>query len=60
MAVPKKKASKSKTKSRLSTWSSKVSISAEKALSTAKFVLAGKHTSFTIDPVFLEKFLKII
>lgn len=46
MAVPKKRASKSKKNSRLANWTNKANIQAKKALSMAKSILSGNSTSF--------------
>ena len=46
MAVPKKRTSKSKTKSRLAKWSGKATIQAKKALSMAKSLANLEATSF--------------
>jgi large subunit ribosomal protein L32 len=46
MAVPKKRTSKSKKNSRLSTWTKKANLQAQRALSLAKSILSGKSTSF--------------
>jgi large subunit ribosomal protein L32 len=46
MAVPKKRTSKSKKNSRLSNWSKKANLQAERALSLAKSILSGETTSF--------------
>lgn len=46
MAVPKKRTSKMKTRSRFATWMRKSDKQAERAMSLAKSVLSGKQTSF--------------
>lgn len=46
MAVPKKKTSKSKSKTRRSIWMKKASLASSKALSLAKSLSTGKSTSF--------------
>ena len=46
MAVPKKRTSKSKRKSRLAKWSEKATIQAKKALSLAKSLANIETTSF--------------
>jgi large subunit ribosomal protein L32 len=46
MAVPKKRASKSKKNSRLAKWTSKATIQAQRALSLAKSLLSLRTTSF--------------
>jgi len=46
MAVPKKRTSKTKRKSRLANWSHKANIQAKRALSLAKSVSNGNTTSF--------------
>lgn len=46
MAVPKKRASKSKTKSRKANWKRKAYLSAQKSMSLAKSVLSGQLQSF--------------
>ena len=46
MAVPKKRTSKSKKNYRLSTWTKKANLQAQRALSLAKSILSGKSTSF--------------
>jgi large subunit ribosomal protein L32 len=46
MPVPKKRTSKSKKNSRLSTWTKKADIQAKRALSLAKSILNGDGTSF--------------
>nr|ASV47536.1 ribosomal protein L32 [Chroomonas mesostigmatica CCMP1168] len=46
MAVPKKRTSKTKSKSRLANWTHKANIQAKRALSLAKSVANGSSTSF--------------
>nr|YP_010902394.1 ribosomal protein L32 [Hypnea nidifica]WCH54249.1 ribosomal protein L32 [Hypnea nidifica] len=46
MAVPKKRTSKSKSKSRKANWKHKASFQSQKALSLAKSLLKGKNSSF--------------
>ena len=46
MAVPKKKTSKRKTRSRFATWNRKADIQAQKALSIGKSLLSGKNSGF--------------
>nr|YP_009294310.1 ribosomal protein L32 [Palmaria palmata]YP_009739013.1 50S ribosomal protein L32 [Palmaria decipiens]AOM67750.1 ribosomal protein L32 [Palmaria palmata]QIC19452.1 50S ribosomal protein L32 [Palmaria decipiens]BBI37153.1 50S ribosomal protein L32 [Palmaria palmata] len=46
MAVPKKRTSKSKSKSRKANWKRKAFFSAQQALSLGKSILSGKDTSF--------------
>jgi large subunit ribosomal protein L32 len=46
MAVPKKRTSKTKRKSRFANWTHKANIQAERALSLAKSVVNGSVTSF--------------
>jgi large subunit ribosomal protein L32 len=46
MAVPKKRTSKSKKRSRKANWKRKGHITAQKSLSLAKSMLRGKTTSF--------------
>nr|YP_009295563.1 ribosomal protein L32 [Mastocarpus papillatus]AOL58047.1 ribosomal protein L32 [Mastocarpus papillatus] len=46
MAVPKKRASKSKSNSRKANWKRKAYLSSQKALSLAKSVLTNKNTNF--------------
>nr|QHO64053.1 ribosomal protein L32 [Lympha mucosa] len=46
MAVPKKRTSKSKSKSRRANWINKAHITSKKAISLAKSILSGKNTSF--------------
>jgi large subunit ribosomal protein L32 len=46
MAVPKKRTSKTKQKSRLANWTNKANIQAKRALSLAKSVMNTNSTSF--------------
>jgi large subunit ribosomal protein L32 len=46
MAVPKKRTSKMKTRSRRATWVNKAQIQAQRALSLAKSLSSGGETSF--------------
>jgi large subunit ribosomal protein L32 len=46
MPVPKKRTSKSKKNSRLSNWTKKADLQAQRALSLAKSILNGEGTSF--------------
>jgi large subunit ribosomal protein L32 len=46
MAVPKKRTSKAKSKSRKANWKRKASCAGQKAISMGKSVLSGKATSF--------------
>jgi large subunit ribosomal protein L32 len=46
MAVPKKRTSKTKTKTRKANWKRKSYYSAQKSFSLAKSMLRGKPTSF--------------
>jgi large subunit ribosomal protein L32 len=46
MAVPKKRTSKTKSKSRKANWKRKAYYEAQKAISIGKSVLTGKNTSF--------------
>ncbi|MGK7907618.1 MAG: 50S ribosomal protein L32 [Synechococcus sp.] len=46
MAVPKKKTSKRKGRSRFATWNRKADLQAQKALSIGKSLLSGKNTGF--------------
>jgi large subunit ribosomal protein L32 len=46
MAVPKKRTSKTKRKSRLANWSHKANLQAKRALSLAKSIVNGETTSF--------------
>jgi ribosomal protein L32 len=46
MAVPKKRTSKTKSKSRLANWTHKANKQAKRALSLAKSVANGSSTSF--------------
>nr|YP_009497766.1 ribosomal protein L32 [Acanthoceras zachariasii]YP_009497817.1 ribosomal protein L32 [Acanthoceras zachariasii]AWT40479.1 ribosomal protein L32 [Acanthoceras zachariasii]AWT40530.1 ribosomal protein L32 [Acanthoceras zachariasii] len=54
MAVPKKRTSKTKTRSRKAVWKSKANKAAQKSLSLAKSVLQGKPTSF-IYSLYIEE-----
>lgn len=49
MAVPKKRTSKSKKKSRKANWKQKASKATQKSLSLAKSILQGKTTSFVYN-----------
>lgn len=46
MAVPKKRTSKSKSKSRKAQWKRKAYIQSKKSMSLAKSLLTGRSTSF--------------
>ena len=46
MAVPKKRTSKSKSKSRKAQWKRKAYLQSKKSVSLAKSLLTGKSTSF--------------
>lgn len=46
MAVPKKRTSKSKSKSRKSSWKRQAYLQGEKSISLAKSLLTGKSNSF--------------
>ena len=46
MAVPKKRTSKSKSRSRKSVWKKKAHTNAQKSLSLAKSILSNKEQSF--------------
>nr|WOA02308.1 ribosomal protein L32 [Gloiopeltis furcata] len=46
MAVPKKRTSKSKSRSRKANWKNKTKVSSQKAISLAKSLLTGKPNSF--------------
>lgn len=46
MAVPKKRTSKAKSKSRKANWKRKAYYSAQQAISKGKSILSGKETSF--------------
>lgn len=46
MAVPKKRTSKSKRKSRFANWAHKAEIQSKRALSLAKSVMSTNNTSF--------------
>jgi large subunit ribosomal protein L32 len=48
MAVPKKRTSKMKTKSRQSVWMNKSNIQAQRAISLAKSLAANNGTSFVV------------
>ena len=50
MAVPKKRTSKSKKNSRLSTWTNKAKLQAQKAISLAKSLLSESKKSFIYIP----------
>lgn len=50
MAVPKKRTSKTKKRSRLANWSRKASLQAKRALSLAKSVINSDETSFVYSP----------
>lgn len=54
MAVPKKRVSRSKGKSRFSTWNNKANLQAARAISLGKSILKDSSTSLiypsTIDP----------
>jgi len=54
MAVPKKRTSKTKTRSRKAVWKGKATNAAKKSLSLAKSVLQGKPTSF-IYSLYIEE-----
>jgi len=54
MAVPKKRTSKSKKKSRKANWKQKANKEAQKSLSLAKSMLTGKQTSF-IYSIYMEE-----
>nr|YP_009314847.1 Ribosomal protein L32 [Scinaia undulata]SCW23302.1 Ribosomal protein L32 [Scinaia undulata] len=59
MAVPKKRTSKAKSKSRKSTWKRKASDASQKAMSLGKSILSGKSHSFIYsDPLDSELKLK--
>lgn len=49
MAVPKKRTSKMKTKTRKANWKRKSYYAAQKSLSLAKSMLRGKSTSFVYN-----------
>nr|YP_009399230.1 ribosomal protein L32 [Kapraunia schneideri]ARW68836.1 ribosomal protein L32 [Kapraunia schneideri] len=55
MAVPKKRTSKSKSKSRKSVWMNKAFSVSNKSLSLAKSLITGKSTSF-IYPKMLDDY----
>nr|YP_009399840.1 ribosomal protein L32 [Tolypiocladia glomerulata]ARW69659.1 ribosomal protein L32 [Tolypiocladia glomerulata] len=46
MAVPKKRTSKSKSRSRKSLWMNKAIFATQKSLSLAKSLISGKSTNF--------------
>lgn len=46
MAVPKKRSSKAKSRSRKANWKKKADIACKQAMSIAKSVLTGKSNSF--------------
>nr|YP_009313620.1 Ribosomal protein L32 [Helminthocladia australis]SCW21874.1 Ribosomal protein L32 [Helminthocladia australis] len=46
MAVPKKRTSKAKSRSRKANWKKKAQYASQKAVSLGKSVLSGKNTSF--------------
>jgi len=46
MAVPKKRTSRSKSRSRKANWKKKAYDSSKKAISIGKSILSGKNTSF--------------
>jgi large subunit ribosomal protein L32 len=46
MAVPKKKTSKQKSRSRKATWKRKAALQAERALSLGKSILTNRNTGF--------------
>nr|YP_009257450.1 ribosomal protein L32 [Coeloseira compressa]ANH09533.1 ribosomal protein L32 [Coeloseira compressa] len=46
MAVPKKRTSKTKSKTRKATWKKKAYINAQKSLSLGKSLISGKVNSF--------------
>nr|YP_010988186.1 ribosomal protein L32 [Rhodochorton tenue]WOK79390.1 ribosomal protein L32 [Rhodochorton tenue] len=46
MAVPKKRTSKAKSKSRKANWKRKAYYSAQQAMSRGKSILSGQETSF--------------
>ena len=54
MAVPKKRTSKAKKKSRKANWKRKGYIAAQKSLSLAKSMLRGETTSFVYN-IYTEK-----
>lgn len=55
MAVPKKRSSKSKSKTRKANWKHKAAIASQKALSMAKSVLTGKSNSFVYVSLSVDK-----
>nr|YP_009313824.1 Ribosomal protein L32 [Hommersandiophycus borowitzkae]SCW22078.1 Ribosomal protein L32 [Hommersandiophycus borowitzkae] len=46
MAVPKKRTSKAKSKSRKATWKRKAKYASERAISLGKSIIAGNNQSF--------------
>jgi large subunit ribosomal protein L32 len=54
MAVPKKRTSKTKSKSRLANWTQKANIQAKRALSLGKSLVSGSNTSFVYSSNFEE------
>nr|YP_009312801.1 Ribosomal protein L32 [Helminthora furcellata]SCW21055.1 Ribosomal protein L32 [Helminthora furcellata]SCW23915.1 Ribosomal protein L32 [Helminthora furcellata] len=54
MAVPKKRTSKAKSRSRKANWKRKAQLASQKAISLGKSVISGKNKSFIyineIDP----------
>lgn len=54
MAVPKKRTSKTKSKSRLANWTKKANTQAKRALSLGKSVINGNNTSFIYSSNFQE------
>lgn len=54
MAVPKKRTSKTKSKSRLANWTHKANIQAKRALSLAKSLASGSSTSFIYSSTLQE------
>nr|YP_009297821.1 ribosomal protein L32 [Kumanoa americana]AOM67555.1 ribosomal protein L32 [Kumanoa americana] len=46
MAVPKKRTSKSKSRSRKANWKNKANNASQKAISIGKSILSGNNTSF--------------
>jgi ribosomal protein L32 len=54
MAVPKKRTSKTKQKSRLANWTKKADIQAKRALSLAKSVVNTNSTSFVYSSETVE------
>ncbi|WP_017324392.1 50S ribosomal protein L32 [Synechococcus sp. PCC 7336] len=55
MAVPKKKTSKRKRRSRFATWNRKADLQAQKALSLGKAVLSQRNTGFYYPPNEVEE-----